>query len=65
MKIYIQSKKVKTKMFHQTLFKPLRYVFKSKIFKSRSIAEKDEAEKRLKLAEANKKEILSKYEYKY
>lgn len=49
-------------MFHQTLFKPLRYVFKSKIFKSRSIAEKDEAEKRLKSAEANKKEILSKYE---
>ena len=60
--MFYKQRKVKTKMFHQTLFKPLRYVFKSKIFKSRSIAEKDEAEKRLKSAEANKKEILSKYE---
>lgn len=62
MKIYLQNKKVKTKFLHKTLYKPLRYVYKSKKFKSRSIAEKAEAEKKLKQAEASKREVISRFE---
>lgn len=62
MKIYLQNKKVKTKFLHKTLYKPLRYVYKSKKFKSRSIAEKADAEKKLKQAEASKKEAISRFE---
>lgn len=62
MKIYIQNKKVKTKIMEKTLLKPLRYMFTSKKFRSRSNAEKAEAEKRLRQAEACRKEAVSRFE---
>lgn len=62
MKIYIQDKKVKTKILEKTLFRPIRYNFWSKKFRSRSNAEKQEAEKRLKQAEATRREAISKFE---
>jgi hypothetical protein len=63
MKVYIQNKKVKTKMLVYTLHKPMRYYYMSKKFKSRAEAEVAEATKRLQKAEADKKEATSQFEY--
>lgn len=51
MKIFIQNKKVQTKILHRTLFCPMRYKYQSTKFKARDAQDKKNAEEALKLAE--------------
>jgi hypothetical protein len=48
MQIFIQNKKVRTKILEQTLYKPLRYEYSSNKFKSNANQEKAAAETDLK-----------------
>jgi len=50
MKVYIQDKKVRTKMLEQTLFFPRSYEYRSTNFKAHDEKEKSLAENRLKNA---------------
>ena len=59
MKIYIQSEKVKTKLFEQTLYEPRMYKYISKRFKTRANAEKQEAERKLNISKDKLRETES------
>lgn len=50
MKIYIQGKKVRTKILERTLYYPLKYKFVTKKFKTRIEKEKSLAEQKLQQA---------------
>lgn len=50
MKIYIQHKKVQTKILDRTLYFPIRYKYVSKKFKARTEKDKKFAEEHLKKA---------------
>jgi len=52
MKIYINGKKVQTKMFEKTLFQPIKYTYSSTRFKNRAIASIKETEDQLKITES-------------
>lgn len=68
MKIFIQNKKVQTKILHRTLFCPMRYKYQSTKFKARDAQDKKNAEEALKLAEnelRDKNSVYNEYKQKY
>lgn len=68
MKIFIQNKKVQTKILHRTLFCPMRYKYQSNKFKARDEQNKRNADAALKLAEnelRDKSSIYNEFKQKY
>lgn len=60
MKIYIQRKKVLTKLLERNLFMPRMFKYSSKKFKARAIQEREAANADLKIAENDLREATSK-----
>ena len=59
MKIYINGKKVQTKIFERTLFQPNKYTYASTRFKNKTLASIKETEDQLKIVESEQKRVNS------
>jgi hypothetical protein len=59
MKIYINDKKVQTKILEKTLFKPVKYTYTSSRFKNKAIASIKTIEDSIRVANSKEQEATS------